>query len=121
MNRFDINEIPVNEQLWNSVIEQIANHVSVRAFDSERALPENTLEMLIGAAQSTPTSSNFQSWSAVAIQDPERKEKMMQLCDNQKFIGGAPLFIAFCADASRHKWITERQGYKFNSDYIELH
>lgn len=120
MNRFELDQIPVNEELWNPVMDVIANHASVREFDASRPLPDGVLEMLIGAAQSAPTSSNFQSWSAVAITDPERKKKMQKLCADQEFIGEAPLFIAFCADAFRHKWVTKRQGYPFNSDYLEL-
>lgn len=110
----------LDKQLYNPVIEQITKHVSVRSFDSKRSLPEGIIDILIGAAQSAPTSSNFQSWSAIVIEDKDRKKQMKELCANQQFIEDAPLFIAFCADASRHKWVTKEKGYPFNSDYLDL-
>lgn len=119
-DRFTVDSLRVFEALRTPVIDQITRHVSVRSFESGRELPEGTVEMMMAAAQSSSTSSNFQSWSAVVIRDPERKQKMQELCDNQRFIGQAPLFIAFCADSSRHKWVTEQKGYPFGSNYLEL-
>ena len=120
MDRFSVDGIPVFEALRNPVIDLMTRHVSVRHFDTSRPLPEGTLEMMIASAQSAPTSSNFQSWSVIVVRDPEKKQKMMELCDNQAFVGQAPLFLAFCADTYRHKYVTSKQGYKFGSDYLEL-
>ncbi|MGG4033888.1 nitroreductase family protein [Paenibacillus cisolokensis] len=120
MDRFSIDGLPVFEELRNPVIDQMTRHSSVRHFDPDRPLPEGLVEMMMASAQSAPTSSNFQSWSVVVIRDPERKRRMRELCDNQAFIEQAPLFLAFCADSYRHKYVTARQGYRFGSDYLEL-
>ncbi len=120
MDRFTVDQAPLFEALRNPVIDQLTRHASVRSFDSSRALPEGTVEMMMASAQSAPTSSNFQSWSVVVIRDPERIAKMQELCDNQAFIGQAPLFLAFCADSNRHRYVTAKQGYDFGSDYLEL-
>lgn len=120
MDRFSIDGLPVFEALRNPIIDQITRHLSVRSFDTSRELPEGTVEMMMASAQSAPTSSNFQSWSVVVIRDPERKRKMQELCDNQAFVGDAPLFFAFCADTYRHRYVTSQQGYRFGSDYLEL-
>ncbi|PYI50850.1 nitroreductase family protein [Paenibacillus flagellatus] len=120
MDRFSVDGLPVFEALRNPVIDQIVRHSSVRGFDPERALPEGLVETMAAAAQSAPTSSNFQSWSVVVVREPERKNKLQELCDNQAFIGQAPLFLVFCADSSRHRYVTEKQGYRFGSDYLEL-
>ncbi|GIQ65236.1 NADPH-dependent oxidoreductase [Paenibacillus cisolokensis] len=120
MDRFSIDGLPVFEALRNPVIDQMTRHSSVRHFDPDRPLPEGLVEMMMASAQSAPTSSNFQSWSVVVIRDPERKRRMRELCDNQAFIEQAPLFLAFCADSYRHKYVTARQGYRFGSDYLEL-
>ncbi|ALS26428.1 FMN reductase [Paenibacillus sp. 32O-W] len=120
MDRFSIDGLPVFETLRNPVIDQMTRHSSVRHFDPDRPLPEGLVEMMMASAQSAPTSSNFQSWSVVVIRDPERKRRMRELCDNQAFIEQAPLFLAFCADSYRHKYVTARQGYRFGSDYLEL-
>lgn len=119
-DRFAVDGVPVFEALRNPVIDQMVRHVSIRRFDVSRPLPEGTLEMLIASAQSAPTSSNFQSWSVIVIRDPDTKRKMMELCDNQAFVGQAPLLLAFCADTYRNRYVTEKQGYAFGSDYLEL-
>lgn len=120
MDRFSVDGIPVPGALRNPVIDQIVQHVSVRAFDPDRPLPDGLVQVLVAAAQSAPTSSNFQSWSVIKVTDPGRKRILAEYCDNQEFINQAPLFFVFCADAYRHKWVTRRQGYPFGSDYMEL-
>lgn len=120
MDRYTIDALPVFESLRNPVIDQMVTHSSVRSFDPERALPEGMVETMVTAAQSASTSSNFQSWSVVVVRDPERKAKLQELCDNQAFVGQAPLFLVFCADTYRHQHVTRKQGYDFGSNYLEL-
>lgn len=101
----------------NPVIETILSHRSVRSFLPD-ALSPGTLELLIAAAQSAPSSSNLQAWSVVAVEDAERKRRLAALAGNQQHIIDAPLFLAFLADtsrladvASRHAIPSEGLGY----------
>src|SRR5512133_3270099 len=98
----------------------MARHVSVRAFDPDRPLPNGLVTALMTAAQSAATSSNLQNWSVVEVTDRERKHTLQELCGSQTFIDQAPLFLVFCADTHRIKWVTKRQGYRFNADYLDL-
>ncbi|SCO91023.1 uncharacterized protein FRV6_15151 [Fusarium oxysporum] len=75
--------------------------VIVRKFLPDEKLPEGALETLTAAAQSASTGSMLQSWSAIAVIDPERKSHVATLAGDQEFIREAPLFILFCADLSR--------------------
>ena len=50
----------------NEFVDKILTRKSVRIFDY-RPLDEGTLELLIAAAQSAPTSSMIQPWSVIAI------------------------------------------------------
>lgn len=94
---------------WNDVIATILGHRSVRAF-LPTALPEGTLERLVAAAQSASTSSNLQTWSVVAVEDPARKATLSELGAGQKFIAQCPLFLVWCVDHARlHHAATERQ------------
>lgn len=120
MDRLDIDQLTIEETLRTPVINQILKHKSVRQFDTTKALPIGLVDVLTAAAQSAPTSSNFQSYSIIVIEDKDRIKQLQALCDNQRFIGEAPLFFVFCGDASRHKYVTERQNYPFGSDYLEL-
>ena len=85
---------------WNQVLETILSHRSVRGF-LPRRLPDNTLELLIAAAQSASTSSNLQFWSVVAVQEPERRSRLAELAGQQQFIRDAPLLLVWLADLSR--------------------
>lgn len=86
---------------WNDVIATLLSHRSVRGFRPD-ALPPHTLETLIAAAQSASTSSNLQTWSVVAVTDPETKAALAKIANNQKHIEQCPLFLVWCADVSRN-------------------
>ncbi|MBI3969554.1 MAG: nitroreductase family protein [Chloroflexi bacterium] len=120
MDRFAVDNIPIDPALRTPVIDQMARHVSSRSFDSSRPLPEGIVPVLVAAAQSASTSSNLQTWSVVALHDPERKHQMREYCANQAFIDEAPLFLAFCDDTYRLRYACERQGYPLNTNYLEL-
>jgi nitroreductase len=85
---------------WNDVIAGLMQHRSVRGYKSD-ALPPGTLETLIAAAQSAATSSNMQTWSAVAITEPAKKATFARLSGHQGHIMQCPLFLVFLADLSR--------------------
>ncbi|KAF6813247.1 nitroreductase [Colletotrichum sojae] len=91
------------------VIETLLRHRSIRSF-SPNPLQPGTLEALIAAGQSASTSSMMQTWSAVAIQDPGRKDALAAIAGDQDFIRQAPLFLVFCADLSRIAALCEQYG-----------
>jgi nitroreductase len=89
-----------------SVWEGLLAHRSVRHYRPD-PLPAGTLEWLIAAAQSASTSSNLQTWSVIALQDPQHKSEAATLCGDQDFIRQAPLLLVFCADLSRLTFVSE--------------
>ncbi len=104
----------------NAVIEAMLQHRSVRAFSPEPIAP-GTLELLVAAAQSAPTSSNLQTWSVVAAEDPARRERLSQLASNQGFIRQAPLFLAWVADLSRIGRLGEVHGRQLEGlEFLEM-
>lgn len=106
-------------QVWNDVIETLLSHRSVRSY-SGQPLPLDTLELLIAAAQSAPTSSNLQTWSVVAVQDPARKARLAELADQQKFIQQAPLFLVWLADLSRIQHLADERQLKLEGlEFLE--
>ena len=84
----------------NVTVAGMLAHATVRAY-LDRPLAAGTLETLVAAAQSAPTSSNLQTWSVVAIQEPARKARLAELAGGQKQIRQAPLLLMFLADLSR--------------------
>jgi len=103
----------------NPVLETMLNHRSIRSFTEEKLAP-GTLETLVAAAQSAPTSSNLQAWSVVAVEDPARRDRLADLCGKQGFIRQAPLFLCWIADNSRLTRLGEAHQKKMEGlDYLE--
>jgi nitroreductase len=94
---------------WNDTIAVLLAHRSTRGFKPD-ALPEGTLETLIAAAQSAATSSNLQTWSAVAVDDPAVRAELAAIAGNQKHIEVCPIFLVFLADVSRNGRLAAEAG-----------
>ncbi|GIV01505.1 MAG: NADPH-dependent oxidoreductase [Fimbriimonadales bacterium] len=101
-------------------IELFLRHRSVREFDRSREVPETTVRALIGAAQSAATSSNLQLYSIISVQDPERRERIAQLCADQDQVRNCHWFFAFLVDHYRLKVAAEAAGQNPSGlDYFE--
>ncbi|MBW4585478.1 NADPH-dependent oxidoreductase [Aetokthonos hydrillicola Thurmond2011] len=105
---------------WNDSLTTLLSHRSIRAYLPD-PLPPGTLEILVAAAQSAATSSNLQTWSLVAVEDPERKEKLSELASNQAHIRQCPLFLVWLADLARLALAAESRGLPHEGlDYLEM-
>jgi nitroreductase len=93
----------------SDVIDALLSHRSVRAYLPD-AIPPGTIELLIAAAQSAPTSSNLQPWSVIAVEDPARKARLAALAGGQRQILQAPLFLLWIVDHHRLARNGARQG-----------
>jgi nitroreductase len=104
---------------WNEVLATILAHRSVRAYLPD-PLPAGTLEILVAAAQSASTSSNLQTWSVVAVEDPARKARLAKLASGQRHIVRCPLYLVWCVDLARLRVAAEeRQIVLEGLDYLE--
>lgn len=84
-------------------------HRSIRNY-SDKPVDEGLVQGLVAAAQSAATSSNLQLWSMISVQDPERREKISELTDNQKQVQTAPWFFAFVIDHYRLRQAADKVG-----------
>lgn len=101
------------------VIEAMLAHRSYRNF-LDRPLEPGALETIVAAASSAPSSSNMQTWSVVAVEDPARKDRLATLAGNQGFIRQAPLFLCWIADLSRLERMGEAHQRRLEGlDYLE--
>lgn len=94
---------------WNETLETLLSHRSVRSFTPD-PVPDGTLELIVAAAQSAPTSSNLQPWSVIAVSDPERKARLAALAGHQQHIVDAPLFLLWLIDLRRLEDIGAAEG-----------
>jgi FMN reductase (NADPH) len=99
-------------------IEQIHRHWSVRDYKPD-PVPEEMIETIVAAGQRSSTSSNLQMYCVVVVTDAERRARLQELCDGQRQIGQAPVFLAWCADLSRLERVCRRRGYEQESDHVE--
>jgi nitroreductase len=107
-------------ETWNQTLTTLLTHCSVRAYLPD-PLPSQTLELLVAAAQSAATSSNLQTWSVVAVEDPTRKDTLAQLAGNQAHIRQCPLFLVWLADLARlHQLAGQRGLSAAGLDYLEM-
>lgn len=101
------------------IFDTLLSHKSVRHFLPD-ALPAHTLPTLMAAAQSAASSSNLQTWSVVAVQDPERRHRLSMCAGNQAHIRQAPLLLVWLADLSRTRRMGERlQAPVEGADYLD--
>lgn len=94
------------------------NHRSVRRFKPD-PVPEGVVRALVGAAQSAATSSNLQLWSLVSVQETPRRERLAELCADQRHVREAAWFFAFLAD--HHRLRTALAGTADEPDALGTH
>ncbi len=116
--RYGADAVPAARDL-NEVLRCLLAHHTVRAYLPE-ALPPGTLETLVAAAQSAPSSSNLQLWSVIAVEDAGRKARLAQVAGGQAHVEQAPLFLVWIADLSRAGRMAAAQGRTLEgSAYLE--
>ncbi|MBA1336186.1 MAG: hypothetical protein HPY66_2430 [Firmicutes bacterium] len=94
-------------------IFDIINHrASCRNF-LEKEIPEEIMNQLLDAACKSPSSGGFQTYSIIKVTQKEKKEQLVKLCRNQKFIEKAPVNLVFCIDFRRIKRINEVEPAPF--------
>jgi hypothetical protein len=52
----------------------------------------------------------LQTWSVIAVTDPDKKVALARVASNQKHIEQCPLFLVWLADLSRNQRLAEQEG-----------
>jgi FMN reductase [NAD(P)H] len=76
-----------------------------------RPVPEGLVALLIAAALSASSKSDFQQASIIRVVDPEKRAALAALVPAMPWIGAAPVFFVFCGDARRLERIGELRGH----------
>ncbi len=77
------------------LIEAILKRHSVRAYE-DRKVKDEFLKEVLEAGRIAPSAANIQPWKFVVVQDKELRKQLVKACENQKFVGEAPVVIAGC-------------------------
>ncbi|WP_419392669.1 NADPH-dependent oxidoreductase [Cytobacillus praedii] len=118
-NRLELEGLHLANEYLNHTIEILTSHESVRGFQP-KPLPKGALQAITASARSAPTSSNLQAYSIIIVKNEQRKDRLATLSGNQNFIREAPVFLVFCADINRLKYVTAKQGYTFAAETLEM-
>ncbi len=78
------------------VMTAIRERRSVRKY-TEQPVEKEKLDLVLEAARLSPSASNRQDWKFIVIQDKEMIAKMVGACNNQGFVGQAPVILVACA------------------------
>src|SRR3979411_1360030 len=77
---------------------------------ADRAVPESLVRLLLAAAFSASSKSDFQQASAIWLKDRGRRDRLAALFPDMPWIGAAPVFLVFLGDARRLERIGELRG-----------
>ena len=83
-----------------TVMEAIEARKSIRAY-SDRPIEAEKLEKVLEAGRMAPSANNQQAWKFVVVTDAALREKLVDACSGQKFVGEAPAVLVGCADNQR--------------------
>jgi FMN reductase [NAD(P)H] len=86
---------------------------------TERPVGEALLQLLLGAACSASSKSDFQQVSVIRIADRTVRDRLAALVPDMPWIGSAPVFLVFCGDARRLERIGELRGHRADNGRLD--
>src|SRR5436309_15219680 len=78
---------------------------------SDQPVPEPLVRLLLAAAFSASSKSDFQQASVIWVRDRARRDRLAALIPDMPWVGNAPEFLVFCGDAHRLGRIGELRGH----------
>jgi len=84
----------------NSMTNLLMNHMSIRKYQ-DKPVDRDTVNSIIQCAQMAPTSSHFQAYTIIEVQEQSRKEYLSEAAGGQRWVKEAPLVLLFCIDLHR--------------------
>ena len=88
---------------------------------SDQPVPEPLVRLLLAAAFSASSKSDFQQASVIWVQDRARRDRLAALIPDMPWIGTAPVFLVFLGDARRLEQLGEMRGHKQPNGALPIH
>ena len=86
---------------------------------SDQAVPDPLVRLLLAAAFSASSKSDFQQASALWLTDRDRRDRLAALFPDMPWIGAAPVFLVFLGDARRLDRIGALRGKRQDNGALE--
>src|SRR5581483_722737 len=89
----------------NPWISQVLTRRTQRRY-SDRPVPDAVVRLILAAAFSASSKSDFQQASVIRLQDRARRARLAALFPDMPWIGNSPVFLVFLGDARRLEEMT---------------
>ena len=86
---------------------------------ADRPVPDALVRLLLAAAFSASSKSDFQQGSVIWLKDRGRRDRLAALFPGMPWIGNAPAFLVFLGDARRLERISELRGHPQDNGALE--
>jgi FMN reductase [NAD(P)H] len=86
---------------------------------ADRPVAEPLLRLLLAAAFSASSKSDFQQASVIRVEERARRDRLAALVPDMPWIGEAPVFLVFCGDARRLDRLGELHGHQADNGRFE--
>ncbi|TMJ61720.1 MAG: NADPH-dependent oxidoreductase [Alphaproteobacteria bacterium] len=86
---------------------------------ADRPVPESLVRLLLAAAFSASSKSDFQQASVIWLKDRVRRDRLAALFPDMPWIGAAPVFLVFVGDARRLEKLGELRGHRQSNRTLE--
>jgi FMN reductase [NAD(P)H] len=86
---------------------------------SDKPVPDALVRLLLAAAFSASSKSDFQQASGIWLKDRGRRDRIAALFPDMPWIGNAPVFLVFLGDARRLEKIGEWRSHKQPNGALE--
>ena len=96
-------------------VQALLNRRVIRKYKSN-PINEQTMALLLSAAQSAPTKSNLQQYSIVIIRDPEVRNAISELVPSMPWVRNAPVIAIFLGDVRRIRRLAEIRGHTYQNN-----
>jgi FMN reductase [NAD(P)H] len=90
----------------NAWIRQVLLRRTQRRY-SDRAVSESLVRLILAAAFSASSKSDYQQASVIRVEDRGQRDKLAALLPDMPWVGSAPVFLVFLGDARRLERITK--------------
>jgi len=86
---------------------------------ADRAVPDGTVRLVLAAAFSASSKSDFQQASVIWLKQRDRRDRLAVLFPDMPWIGAAPVFLFFLGDARRLERLGELRGHRADNGTLE--
>lgn len=83
-------------------IEALRGRRTVRAYETGRPIPKETLETIVDCGRLASTARNVQPWEFIVITDPEKLKEVAAISEHGKHIAQAAACIAVVCEDTKY-------------------